>query len=198
MQKLILPINKARLTASYKNEAYYKKFGFHHYGIDLCDAVAPFDRTVWGMGNGEIIDTGWDSCFGNYVVVKYGDAYNNKTSKSSDLIIRLFHFNSVNVKNGDKITKDTKFGEYGDTGSYAEGKHLHLEVDTDTKYTHYTPTLSQSSSKFFGRNSNANDKTMSNPLEWINCKTTSPDNQTFICESSSYINLSDKAIVSIT
>lgn len=187
MQKLILPINKARLTASYKNEAYYKKFGFHHYGIDLCDAVAPFDRTVWGMGNGEIIDTGLDSCFGNYVVVKYDDAYNNKTNKSNDLIIRLFHFNSINVKKGSKITKDDIIGEYGDTGSYAEGKHLHMEVDADTKYTHYTPTISQSSSKFYGRNSGANDKTMSNPLEWFRL-------QSFITENSSYINPDDKKL----
>ena len=36
-QKLILPINQARITAGYKNANYRKQFGYTHYGIDMTD-----------------------------------------------------------------------------------------------------------------------------------------------------------------
>ncbi len=36
-QKLILPINKLRITAGYKNANYRKEFGYNHYGVDYTD-----------------------------------------------------------------------------------------------------------------------------------------------------------------
>lgn len=198
-QKLIQPLNKLRLTASMKNASYKSTFGSVHYGIDCADAVTPFDRTVWGMGDGTILDCGMDNVFGNYLVIKYPRAYNHKEKRYADLIVRLYHLNSYgNCHPGMAITKDTKLGEYGDTGLYVSGKHLHIEVDEDTVYTHYTPTISGNSSKFKGSNSGANDKTMSNPLDWMHCKTSAKDYQTYTTDGTAYINSADKTTVKIT
>lgn len=196
-QKLIQPLNNLRLTASMKNESYKKTFGFTHYGIDCAD-LNRSDYQVWGMGNGEILDCGYDSLFGNFLVIKYPEAYNRVENRCADLIVRLFHLADLgNSHIGKKITKDTKLGKYGDTGKYASGKHLHIEVDEDTAYTHYTPTLAGNSSKFKGRSAGANDKTMSNPLDWIHCKTSAPDNQTYTTDGNQYINAADITAVKI-
>ena len=48
-QKLILPINKLRITAGYKNANYRKEFGYTHYGCDFTDQ-AKADKKVWGSG----------------------------------------------------------------------------------------------------------------------------------------------------
>ncbi len=40
------------------------------------------------------------------------------------------------MKAGQKITKDTRLGLYGNTGA-STGDHLHIEIDTDTKYPNY-------------------------------------------------------------
>lgn len=197
-QKLIQPINHMRLTASMLNSAYKKAFNTTHYGIDCADRAAPFDRTVWGMGNGEILDCGTDSIFGNYIVIKYSKAYNHKQSRCADLIVRLYHLaNYGNCHPGMQITKDTRLGEYGDTGKYVSGKHLHIEVDEDTKYTHCTPTLTTGNSSKFRGKPTATDSTMSNPLDWMHCKTSAPDNQTYTTDGNQYINASDKTAVKI-
>ena len=38
-QKLILPVNRTRVTASAFNRAYRERFGYPHYGTDLVSAV---------------------------------------------------------------------------------------------------------------------------------------------------------------
>ena len=57
-QKLILPVNRTRVTASAFNRAYRERFGYPHYGTDLVSAVG--DRTVYASGTGTLIIAGWD------------------------------------------------------------------------------------------------------------------------------------------
>lgn len=197
-QRLIQPLNNMRTTASYKNPAYKANLGLgEHYGLDCAD-LNRADTQVWGMGNGTVLDTGFDSCFGNYIVVKYPQALNRKENRYADLIVRMFHFDSVSVKKDQEITKDTRMGKYGSTGTYATAAHLHIEVDEDTVYTHYTPTITKSTSKFKGTDARANDLTMSNPMHWIHCKTSAPDNQTYATNNDPYINAEDKTPQPVT
>ncbi len=60
-----------------------------------------------------------------------------------DIAIRYFHLEKIYVTKGQKITKDSKLGLYGNTGA-SSGAHLHIEVDTDVKYPNYTPQTSKS------------------------------------------------------
>lgn len=191
-QKLILPINNTKLTASYKTDAYKNRFGYHHYGGDLVSTAGV--TTLYAMGSGTVMATGYDSIFGNFLIIKYPDAYNRNTGKSVDVICRMWHMASVAVKKGASITKDTKLGNYGNTGQYTTGAHLHIEFDTDTKYYFYTPSLSGKSTYFTGSWYGATDSTMSNPMTWLYCKTGAPDNQTYTTANDAYIRTEDKTI----
>lgn len=203
MQKLIQPLNYMKVTASYKNAAYRGRYGYQHYGVDCTDIEAPFDRTLYSLGNGTIVDFGVDSVLGLYVVLKYPQSYNHKRNTAQDLIVRMFHLNyhSDQLVIGRNVTKDFKIGEYGGSGYGKQNywdKHLHIEVDTDTKYTHYTPTLSKNSNHFFSTSNkpvSATDSTMSNPLEWIHTKTNAPDFQVYLTTGDSYINTEDKTLL---
>lgn len=195
-QKLILPINKCKLNASWQTAAYQTQFKMIHYGVDLVSTAG--STQLYASGDGTIVATGNDSVLGNFIVVRYMNVYNNITKTSCDLICRMWHLASIAIKVGDKVTKDSKIGLYGNTGQYTTGAHLHLEVDTDVEHPMYTPTLSGKTANFFGTSYGANAKTMSNPFEWIHCKTDAPDNQTYTTANDAYIRVEDKNIVCIT
>lgn len=168
-QKLILPINSMRLTAGYKNSNYKKQFGYTHYGIDMTDKARK-DKTIWGSGKGEVTHCGWHPTGGNVVVIVYKDCILSN-GQVRDLTIRYFHLEKINVKVGQKITKDTRIGLYGNTGS-SSGDHLHIEIDTDTKYPNYTPQTSKSNDIL----KSGIDSTI-NPVLALWVKKSAPDNQ---------------------
>lgn len=145
-QKLVLPLNDLRVTAGYKNPqylAYWRKVsppGWQHYGMDC---TSP-NNTVYACGNGEVIACGQDgleltgknSRLGNVIVIVYKDVLCND-GKVRNLTCRMFHFTAIRCHAGQKVTKDTVIGFYGNTGANTTGAHLHIEFDTDTKF----PTL---------------------------------------------------------
>lgn len=182
-----------KLTCSYKNKLYEEtKFnGVYlgsHYGTDFTG-----DTQIWGSGNGIVIKSGYDNCFGNFVVVKYENVYNHKTKKTINCIFRYFHMASVSVSANQKITKDTKLGVMGSTGQYATGVHCHLEADTDTTYWNYTPSLGGNSTYFKPGLKGSQDTTF-NVLELLYVKNTSPDNQVYTTVNDGYINSEDKTL----
>lgn len=191
-QKLILPVNNMLITASYKNKKYESlpgntstgKMGVH-YGMDFCN-----DLQIWGSGNGLVIKTGIDSCFGNFVVVKHENVYNHKLNKVIDIVLRYFHLNSISVKTGDKITKDTKIGIMGKTGIYAKGIHCHLEADTDINNWQFTPTLVGNTTYFRAGTRGSGDTTF-NPLDVMYIKASPPDNQKLLGTQDGYTNPED-------
>lgn len=168
-QKLILPINKCRITSGYKNADYKKQFGYTHYGVDMTDKDRK-DMTVWGSGDGKVTHCGWHPSGGNVIVIVYKDCL-CADDKIRDIVIRYYHLDSINVKAGQKVTKDTRLGNYGNTGA-SSGAHLHIEVDTDTKYPNYTPQTSKSNAVL----KHGVDSTL-NPVLVLFCKASSPDNQ---------------------
>ena len=80
-QKLILPINKLRITAGYKNANYRKEFGYTHYGCDFTDQ-AKADKKVWGSGKGTV------DAFRTYITnnpIKFQTVLATPTTKTVDL-----------------------------------------------------------------------------------------------------------------
>ncbi|MEG0490234.1 MAG: M23 family metallopeptidase [Hydrogenoanaerobacterium sp.] len=151
-QKLILPINKCVFSAGYKNIEYKKQQGYSHYGVDLFgeDGLA-----VYACGDGTVVAAGMDGGalnkrLGNCIVIVYRDVMLH-SGKICDIACRMFHFSKLLVKAGQSVTKDTVIGLYGNTGSTTVlgkpmGYHLHLELDTDTKYPQYAVGISGSGS----------------------------------------------------
>lgn len=136
MQRLILPINKCKVNAGYKSEAYRKDFGFAHFGVDLGSTDG--STQVYACGDGEVIAAGMDGQhdkdrLGNCIVIVYRDV-RLPDGRLLDLACRMFHFAKIYCKAGDLVTKDTVIGLYGNTGGMSTGAHLHLEFDTDVEY----------------------------------------------------------------
>lgn len=140
MQKLILPFQKQMMLCGYKNPEYTKHWGYPHYGIDISAAQAVADKTLYASGEGIVIACGFDNSGGNVIVVLYKDCYNHSTGKSCDLIARYMHLASIDVSANQKVTTGQILGVEGNTktGDF----HLHLEFDTDTAYSVYSPQVS--------------------------------------------------------
>lgn len=144
IQKAILPLNRARVTAGYKNATYRAEMGFSHYGVDMTDAdranleiIAPFDMII--------IASGWDNLMGNTIIAKSVndvDIHNGAYKGAQKLAIRMAHLSKILVSNGQTIKKGTVIGHYGSTGKYGGSPHLHVEIDRDEAYPTYSPTLS--------------------------------------------------------
>lgn len=179
-QYLILPLNKAQLTAGYKNANYKTKFGFTHYGIDLSNGVLD-NRTLWAMGNGTVKACGYDNIFGNTVVIVYPDVYIPATGKTQDLTVRLYHMKSIAVKVGQAVTTATKLGVMGNTGQYSTGAHVHVEIDTDVEMPTYAPGLKGNSNII----KKGIDTTLS-PSDVLYLKPTAPDKQTLVFKAGVY------------
>lgn len=173
-QKLVLPINDCAINSGYKNANYRKQFGYMHYGWDLADYKRK-DLTVWGCGTGVVKATGYDNVLGNVVVIVYKNCLLTN-GIVRDLTQRIYHLDTIYVKVGQRITKDTRIAKYGNTGKYSTGDHLHIEFDTDTndKYVCWSPTVSKS-----GNIIKAGTDSTINPNLCLYVKRSAPDYQNF-------------------
>ena len=151
MQYLVLPINKLKPTAGYKNASYKNSWGYVHYGVDCVSADKVTE--LYGLGNGTVAAAGLDgldgkttgtgSGCGYVLVVVYKDVYNHNLKKSQDVTVTYMHMEALpKVKVGDKVTTSTLLGYYGNTGANTTGAHLHIQVDTDINNPLYCCGLS--------------------------------------------------------
>ena len=173
-QKLILPINRCRITAAYKNKNYLKLGLGQHFGCDYTSIDA--SKVVFASGRGKVLTQGWDDVLGYVICIHYPNAI-LKDKEVRDVVVRYYHLKMIKVRTGQTVTKDTVIATYGDTGKYVTkgAYHLHVEVDTDVKYYAYSPTLTKSSRIIL----KGIDTTL-NPMDVFYVKTTAPDNQSII------------------
>lgn len=85
-----------------------------HEGMDFASAVG---TPVYATGNATVTKAGWESGYGNLIVLDHG--YNYTT--------RYAHLSKILVKPGQKVKRGDKIGEVGNTGK-STGSHLHYEV----------------------------------------------------------------------
>lgn len=91
-----------------------QKFNETHKGIDI---AAPMYSPIIAAAGGKVISVGWDSLYGNYVVIEH--SINYKTFYG--------HLNSIFVKYGDMVSAGKIIGTLGSTGK-STSPHLHYEV----------------------------------------------------------------------
>lgn len=150
MQFLQLPFKSTKASAGYKNSYYLSQWKCNHYGIDVVSGNG--DRNIYGMGNGTVVlagcdgvggrTTGTGSGCGNVLVIVYKDVDNWSSGKHYDVTVTLMHLEKIYVKVGQTVTKDDIIAKEGNTGAMTSGTHLHIQVDTDTKYYQYCTGLS--------------------------------------------------------
>lgn len=172
-QRLRMPIDDFKVSAGYKNPAYLKRFKYNHFGIDGFSVNKSI--ALYGIGNGTVKAAGLDgingktkgngSGCGYVLVVVYDDCINNKTGERSDLTCTYMHLREKpKVKKGDKVTRKTLLGFYGDTGALVTGAHLHTQLDTDTKFPLYCTGLSSEGHAILKKGTV--DSTV-NPCDWL-------------------------------
>ncbi len=91
-----------------------RKFDETHKGIDI---AAPLYSPVIAAGSGKVISVGWDTLYGNYVIIEH--SVNYKTFYG--------HLHSILVKYGDIVVGGKIIGLVGSTGK-STSPHLHYEV----------------------------------------------------------------------
>ena len=137
--------------------------GSSHYGADIACSAGTILK---GLGNGTVVGTGYNAKEGNFISVKYLNCIPVSGDTYKDLIVRYFHMKSVSANLNDAVTTSTTLGESGNTGAWAfEKHHVHIEVDTDTAYPNYTPSLQNSNNNGGGLYKGTDS--CENPFDWF-------------------------------
>lgn len=86
-----------------------------HHGQDF---RTPYGTNVYATGSGKVIEAGWNSGFGNCIVIDHGYGYRSTYGHLSNIKVTV----GLNIKRGDLI------GLSGNTGT-STGPHLHYQID---------------------------------------------------------------------
>jgi len=88
----------------------------HHTGVDF---PVPSGTPVYSVGDGQVVDTGYNRAYGNYVEIYHGN----------NIYSFYAHASSVIVSSGQYVTKGQQVMKSGKTGNVT-GPHLHFEIRT--------------------------------------------------------------------
>lgn len=104
-----------------ENKGYSQGFYGQHPGVDI---KAKRGTEIFAAGNGKVVEVELKRFgYGHKVVVEHAGRIQTLYA----------HLDTVNVKNGDQVTKETSLGRVGMTG-WTTGPHLHFEVRNNSGY----------------------------------------------------------------
>ena len=92
-----------------------------HRGTDIC---APAGTPIYACDSGTVIEAGWHSSWGNYVLIDHGNG----------MTTRYAHCSSLLVGAGTNVARGQLIATVGSTG-YSSGPHCHLEVTVNGSLT---------------------------------------------------------------
>ena len=99
-----------------------------HSGIDIGDRYKDWNAKIYAAATGKVSATGYSSSMGYYVFIHHN--IQNKKYTTAYFHMRA---NSITVKVGQLVTKDTIIGVMGTTGS-STGIHLHFGISQGLRY----------------------------------------------------------------
>jgi len=133
----------SRLLKNYKNKVSKKYIAGVHNGIDVIGEIGAKNNTgavdyILAHSGGQVVEVRKDykttdttgRSYGNYIKIKHDNGYYT--------LYAHLKYNSIPLKQNDKVTKGQVIGFMGNTG-YSKGAHLHFEV-RDTKDNKIDPT----------------------------------------------------------
>lgn len=85
-----------------------------HTGLDM---AADYGTSVYAAADGTVLDSAYDSSYGNYVKIQHED----------NVVTIYAHCSRLCVEEGDEVEQGDKIAEVGSTGS-STGNHLHFEM----------------------------------------------------------------------
>lgn len=85
-----------------------------HTGIDI---RASLGSNVYATASGEVIKAGWNTAYGNMIIIDHGNGITSLYGHASKLLVKV----------GDTVNQGDTIMKAGSTG-YSTGPHLHFEV----------------------------------------------------------------------
>ncbi|MEE4659838.1 MAG: peptidoglycan DD-metalloendopeptidase family protein [Halieaceae bacterium] len=114
-QFMLAPVDFTRISSNFNPRRLHPIYKTRrpHRGTDY---AAPRGTPVFAAGDGRVLEAGYTSANGNYVVLQHGEAYTTK----------YLHLHKRTVRKGDRVAQNQVIGTVGSTGA-ATGPHLHYE-----------------------------------------------------------------------
>ena len=109
------PVTNHHIGTGYGVSGRYWSSG-HHTGVDF---PVSSGTPVYSIGDGQVVDTGYNRAYGNYVEIYHGN----------NIYSFYAHASSVIVSSGQHVTKGQQVMKSGATGNVT-GPHLHFEIRT--------------------------------------------------------------------
>ena len=109
------PVTNHHIGTGYGVSGRYWSSG-HHTGVDF---PVSSGTAVYSIGDGQVVDTGYNRAYGNYVEIYHGN----------NIYSFYAHAKSVIVSSGQHVTKGQQVMWSGATGNVT-GPHLHFEIRT--------------------------------------------------------------------
>jgi len=109
------PLRQYRITSRYgiRNDPFTGSHSMHQ-GIDL---AAPAGTEVFAVADGTVTATGFDSVYGNYIILSHSNNYSSLYG----------HLQSIEIVLRSEVKSGTLIGRVGSTGQ-STGPHLHFEL----------------------------------------------------------------------
>ncbi|MNH99757.1 Murein hydrolase activator NlpD precursor [compost metagenome] len=105
--KFSWPVLSASLSSTFGT-----RWGKLHKGIDITG-----NKNIMAADNGKVIETGYKSDYGNYIIITHLNGYETLYG----------HLSKINTSTGKIVEKGEKIGIMGSTGD-STGVHLHFEI----------------------------------------------------------------------
>ena len=121
---------------------YYSARNGDHLGVDIKSSTG--DTNVYAAASGIVRQSGWNDANGYCVVIEHN-------VNGRKFYTFYGHLSSRSVSVGTSVSKGTKIGVIGNTGSSSKGAHLHFAVTTQNS----TGTWGYSRNSTFANNANS-------------------------------------------
>ena len=112
------PLNYSRISSKFSNSRYHPVLKIYrpHHGVDY---AAPAGTPVYSIGNGKVVEKGYQKGGGNYLKIKHNSIY-------TTVYMHLKGFAS-GIKQGSSVSQGQLIGYVGSTG-LSTGPHLDFRV----------------------------------------------------------------------
>jgi murein DD-endopeptidase MepM/ murein hydrolase activator NlpD len=112
------PLNYSRISSKFSNSRYHPVLKIYrpHHGVDY---AAPAGTPVYSIGNGKIVEKGYQKGGGNYLKIKHNSIY-------TTVYMHLKGF-APGIKQGSSVSQGQLIGYVGSTG-LSTGPHLDFRV----------------------------------------------------------------------
>ncbi len=117
------PLNFKRISSNFGNRKHPISGDWRkHKGIDL---AASTGTPVESVGDGKVIQAGWNGGYGKYIRIRHSAGYETAYA----------HLSKINVSKGDTVKQGELIGAVGSTGN-STGPHLHYEMHFNGTIVH--------------------------------------------------------------